>query len=278
MINKNTLTTILISVVAAFSIFVLNNIYFREFPLVFSTLNIVIVLSFSLPIVVMKYMEYARKKEMEEMFTIFLKDFVESIRGGMTVPHAIESVSLNDYKVLTPHVKKMSVQMDWGIPVEKVFLKFSKQSKSKLIGRIVSSVIESHRFGGDLAESFSALSTTSLEVERMRAERRFYLHSQMITGYIIFFVFLAVIISLGKFLIPSLAAVSAGGATTFGGTEEASQILITDYREIFRNLILIQGFFAGLTIGKMAEGATIAGLKHSMFLMFSGIIAFVFVG
>jgi len=53
---------------------------------------------------------------------------------------------------------------------------------------------------------------------------------------------------------------------------------VTEYRDIFRNLILIQGFFAGLTVGKMAEGATIAGLKHSMFLMFVGIIAFIVVG
>lgn len=278
MIDRNTLTIALISGAVAVSIVALNFIYLKELPTLSSSMNIIAILIFALPIVVKKYIEYRKKKGMEEMFTIFLRDFVEAIRGGMTVPYAFKSVSMNDYKVLTPYIKKMSAQMDWGIPVEKVFLKFSKQSKSKLIGRIVSSVIESHRFGGNLAESFSALSSTSLEVERMRAERRLYLHSQMITGYIIFFVFLAVIISLGKFLIPSLAAISTGDVTTFGGTEEAPQTLVTEYRDIFRNLILLQGFFAGLTIGKMAEGATIAGLKHSMFLMFVGIIAFIIAG
>lgn len=278
MIERNTLILLLISGAVAAIVIVLNFIYFMELPTTFSSLNIIAFLILVLPIVAKKYMKYKRKREIEEMFTIFLMDFVEAIRGGMTVPYAFKSVSLNDYKSLTPYVKKMSAQMDWGIPVEKVFLKFSKQSKSKLIGRIVSSVIESHRFGGNLAESFSALSSTTLEVERMRAERSLYLHSQMITGYIIFFVFLAVIISLSKFLIPSLAAISSGGVTTMVGAEEAPPMMVTEYRDIFRNLILIQGFFAGLTVGKMSEGATIAGLKHSMLLMFVGIIAFIVAG
>ena len=278
MIERSTLILLLISGTVAAIVIVLNFIYFMELPTVFSSLNIIAFLILVLPIVAKRYMAYRRKREIEEMFTIFLRDFVEAIRGGMTVPYALKSVSLNDYKSLTPYAKKMSAQMDWGIPVEKVFLKFSKQTKSKLIGRIVSSVVESHRFGGNLAESFSALSSTTLEVERMRAERSLYLHSQMITGYIIFFVFLAVIISLSKFLIPSLAAISGGSVTTIAVAEEAPQMMATEYRDVFRNLILIQGFFAGLTVGKMAEGATIAGLKHSMVLMFVGIIAFIVAG
>jgi len=274
-IEKKTLRIILISGIAIVPILVLNFIFFRENTTLFSSINIIALLIFMLPTVVKKYMEYRKTKEVEEMFIVFLRDFVESIRGGMTVPYALKSVSHNDYKALTPYVKKMSAQMDWGISVEKVFLKFSKKSKSKLIGRIVSSVIESHRFGGTLAESFDALSATSLEVERLRAERRLYLHSQMITGYIIFFVFLAVIISLGKFLIPSLSEIAPGGVAP--QTPEASEALVSEYRDIFRNLILLQGFFAGLTVGKMSEGALIAGLKHSLFMMFVGIIAFILV-
>lgn len=273
MIGRENLRIILISGILIAPILVLNFIFLRETPTLFSSINIIALLIFILPTVVKKYLEYRKTKEIEEMFIVFLRDFVESIRGGMTVPHALKSVSHNDYKALTPYVKKMSTQMDWGIPVEKVFLKFSEKSKSKLIGRIVSSVIESHRFGGNLAESFDALSATSLEVERLRAERKLYLHSQMITGYIIFFVFLAVIISLSKFLIPSLTEITPGGIAP--ETTEASEALFSEYKDIFRNLILVQGFFAGLTVGKMAEGALIAGLKHSLFMMFVGIIAFI---
>jgi len=251
----------------------INFLYLRSVPALFSSISIISMFLFMLPIVMVKYMEYSRVKTIEEMFPVFLRDFVESIRGGMTVPRALKSVSKNDYKTLSPFIKKMSAQMDWGIPADKVFLKFSKESKSKLIGRIISSVVESHRFGGNLSDTFEALSNTSLEVEKLRAERRLFLNSQMMTGYIVFFVFLSVIIGLERFLIPSLAQVNPGGIgmSTLGTPNES---LVTEYKTVFRNLILIQGLFAGLAVGKMAEGSTISGLKHSMFMMFVGIVVY----
>jgi len=267
------LKMIILGAILSSIIFAINFLLLREDPTLFSSINMMALLTFASPVIVVKYVEYKRKKEIENMFTIFLRDFVGCVRGGMTIPQAFRSVSENDYKALTPYVKKMYAQMDWGIPVEKVLLKFSKESKSKLVGRIVSSVIESHRFGGNLADSFEALSKTSLEVERLRAERSLFLHSQMITGYIIFFVFLAVIIGLGRFLIPSLAEVPV-----IGMEEEATEAMALQYKDIFRNLVLIQGLFAGLAVGKMAEGAIVAGLKHSLFMMFVGLIAFILAG
>jgi flagellar protein FlaJ len=273
-ITRESIKLILLSVAISVPIVVVNYILFRDDAMYFSSINIAAVLIFTLPIIIKKYLKYKRNKEVEEMFIIFLKDFVESVRGGMTIPNAMKSVTSNDYKSLTPYIKQMSAQMNWGIPAEKVFLKFSKGSESKLIGRIVSSVIESHRFGGNLASSFEALSKTSLEVERLRSERRLYLNSQMMTGYIIFFVFLAVIISLGRFLIPDLAKVSPGSM----GGEAGPTVSVEEYKTIFMHLIVIQAFFAGLIVGKMSEGALIAGLKHSFFMVFAGIAAFVIAG
>lgn len=253
------------------SILLINFLYLRTVTYLFSSINIISLFLFVLPVVMIKYMEHRKVQMIEETFPIFLRDFVESIRGGMTVPHALKSVSKNDYRVLSPYIKKMAAQMDWGIPADKVFLKFSKESKSKLIGRIISSVVESHRFGGNLSDTFEALSNTSLEVERLRAERKLFLNSQMMTGYIVFFVFLGVIIGLERFLVPSLAQVNTGGMGVMSGPQED---LTGEYKAIFRNLILIQGLFAGLTIGKMAEGSTISGVKHSMFMMFVGMLVF----
>ena len=48
--------------------------------------------------------------------------------------------------------------------------------------------------------------------------------------------------------------------------------------EVFIWLILIQGFFAGVMIGKFSEGELKAGLKHSLILMIVGYIVFTFVG
>lgn len=234
----------------------------------------------AMPLILIKYAQTRKVKDMERNFPVFLQDFVESVRGGMTLPQAFKTISVNQYGMLTPLVKKMSAQLDWGIPVETVLLKFSQNTKSRLISRIVSTVMESHKFGGKLIETFEALSGTAIEVERLRAERRLFLNSQVITGYIIFFVFLAVIIGLEKYLVPSLGQVSAQSLTQIssGGAAVSQANLSQEYSEIFRNLILLQGLFAGLTVGKLSEGAVVSGIKHSVFMMVSGILVFLLFG
>lgn len=274
----------LITIVIAVTVFLISSsfIYFYLSKKITygSTLYIIALILVSMPIIAWKYLEHRRVNALEERFPAFLRDFVEVVRGGMTVPYALKAVSSNDYGLLSRYVKKMAAQMDWGISAEKVFIKFSKESKSKLIGRIISSVIESHRFGGNLAETFSSLSQTVLEVDRLRAERRLYMNSQMITGYIIFFVFLGVIVGLEKYLVPSMAGASPTGLSSLTATGEAVQPASAAgaYKELFRNLVVLQGLFAGLTVGKMAEGAIVAGLKHSLFMVFVGILVFTLVG
>jgi len=277
-VETRELLLVVSSLSLAASIFGMNLMLFRapETSSIFTSISIIAFLILTFPLIMLKYLEYRKYKQVDENFPIFLRDFVETIRGGMTIPDTFKSLKKNDYGALNHYIKKMAAQTDWGIPVETVLLKFSKESKSKLIGRVVSSVVESHRFGGNLADTFEALSATSLEVEKLRAERSLYLNSQLMTGYIIFFVFLAVMIGLGKFLVPSLSTAGQSGlsALNVGSSEE----LNAAFKDVFRNLILIQGFFAGLAVGKMAEGSTISGLKHSMFMMFIGIIAFTFMG
>jgi len=265
-------------VYAVFALF--NYLYLAKVTGYAVTMYLVGAVVIVMPLVVIKYFETRRLKEMEKNFPVFLQDFVESIRGGMTLPQAFKTISINHYGVLTPLVKKMSAQLDWGIPVEIVLLNFSKDTKSKLISRIVSTVMESHKFGGRLVETFEALTGTAIEVERLRAERKLFLNSQIITGYIIFFVFLAVIIGLEKYLVPSLGQVSTQSLTqvSTGGAAISQADLQKEYTEIFRNLILMQGLFAGLTVGKMSEGAVVAGIKHSVFMMVAGMFVLLIAG
>jgi flagellar protein FlaJ len=275
--EKKFLIALILNSALALTLFGINFMLFQEFPTIFSMINIIAGFVFAFPLILILYLEYKKKKDIETMFPVFLMDFVEAVRGGLTVPQAFKFVSSNDYKSLSPYVRKMAAQMSWGIPVETVLRNFVKETKSKIIGRIVSSVIESHRFGGNLVDTFEALSNTALEIERLRAERRLYLQSQLITGYIIFFVFLGVMIGLEKFLVPSLTQAGTPGAG-FGQAQVAQEALAAEYKNLFRNLILIQGFFAGLTVGKMAEGAMIAGIKHSLFMMLVGGLVFTLVG
>ncbi|MEM5879513.1 MAG: type II secretion system F family protein [Candidatus Aenigmatarchaeota archaeon] len=270
--RKYLILVILNSFVVA-GIIAINFIFLKEIPNIFSAINIFACIMLVVPVVMLEYLKYRRLKIIETMFPAFLRDFIELMRGGMTIEQATKNLRKNDYKDLNPYVKKMAAQLDWGIPVEKVLNNFAKATKSKMIQRIMSSVIESHSFGGNLTDTLEALSNASMEIERLKAERTMYLYSQVTTGYIIFFVFLGVIIAMGKFLIPSLTNVNV---EMVGGAPQ--QNLSSDYRNLFMNLILIQGAFAGLSVGKMAEGRLISGVKHSLIMVIVGLIVFTIVG
>jgi flagellar protein FlaJ len=250
-------------------ILLFNFLFLKEFPTIFSSVFIVAIIMLIAPLALIRYYDISKIKSLEDFFPQFMRDLVESVRSGMTLPQAIHSVSENDYGHLTQHVKKLDAQLNWGIPFDKALMNFSKGTRSKLIRRISSTIIESHRFGGNITTVFEAISSTSIEIERLREERRLYLNSQLITGYVIFFVFLAVIIGLQQFLVPTLADVAVEEVTTAPQTEEA---MINEYAGIFRNLIILQGLFAGLVIGKMAEGIIAAGIKHSLILVIIGMI------
>jgi flagellar protein FlaJ len=247
-------------------IMLLGYFLFRDVTELFSTIIILGAIMFIVPIALIRYYEIWKIKAAEDYFPQYMRDLVESIRSGMTLPQAVKSVSGNDYGHLSPHVKRLNAQLDWGIPFDKALLNFSKSTGSKLIGRITSTIIESHRFGGNLTDILDSISSTSIEIERLREERRLYINSQLMTGYVIFFVFLIVIIGLQKFLVPTLTEVTVGEITT------APKEVGAQYGEIFRNLIILQGLFAGLVIGKMSEGAIVGGIKHSFFLVIIGVV------
>jgi len=270
MIEKKKLSTRLaITEIIVGLIVLVDVLFFRDVRNIFSSVLIVAGIISFLPIALFKYYENWKVRQLEDVFPQFMHDLVESVRSGMTLPQAIDLISKNDYGDLTPLVKKLNAQLNWGIPFEKAFKNFAKNTKSKLISRISSTILESHKFGGNLTDIFEAISETSVTVERLREERKLYMNSQILTGYVIFFIFLIVIIALQKFFIPSLTTVSAGEVVS-----KVPEEIVTEYKIMFRNMILLHGFFAGLVIGKMAEGVVEAGIKHSFILMVIGFVTY----
>lgn len=268
--EKRLMTIMVINGIIVAFIILFDLLFLREIPGLFTSVIIVSLVMFVLPIALVRYYEMVKIKGLEENFPQFIRDLVESLRSGMTLPKAVESISRNDYGNLSQLVKRLNAQLNWGIPFNQAFLKFSRSTKSKLIGRMTLTIIESHRFGGNLTDVFEAISSTSLEIERLREERKLYINSQLMTGYVIFFVFLIVIIGLQKFLIPTLSDISEQTLTE----EQKEQDLAAEYTSIFRNLIILQGLFAGLVIGKMSEGQVVGGIKHSLFLIIVGVFIF----
>ncbi len=237
--------------------------------LVFSSLSLTIVSIFIIPLgpFLYEYEKYRRNKEVEERFPDFLRDVSQNIRTGMTVPQAIIATKENHYGALTPYVRRMVIQIDWGVSLDRILIDFARKT-TKSMRRIVSSIIDTHRGGGDIAGIFESVGKSTVEINRINQERSSIIYNQMLTGYVIFFVFIGTIIMLQVYLIPSFQTFSAPEAGLSGFSE-----LSGFYSNVFRILIIIQGFFSGLVIGKLSEGSIISGLKHSIILVIVGSVA-----
>lgn len=260
-------TATAIAIGIALVIFYFNITFLATRPQTFAALNgVAIVIALGIPVYV-RYREYKRARELEHMFPEFMGDITENINIGMSLPKAIRMTVENDYGVLTPYVADIAAKIDWGIPFEKVLTNFAEKTRSAVIGRAVKGIIEAHRSGGAIGIVLQAMSVSVRELERIKKERATRVYSQMITGYFIYFLFLGIMLAMAKLLIPILTFQLAGAA----GTADISRI----FTDTFRSLVVIQGIFAGLGIGKMSEGSIIGGFKHSFVLTVIGYTVFV---
>ena len=286
-INEELFYSIVISLSGAVSLGVFNLYYILPMnqELVYSVVNIFAVIVLVTPPTIVRYAHYTKLKTIEERFPDFLRDIVEGLHGGMSLPLAIKYTSKNNYGALTPKIKMLISQISWGVSFEKAINNFASTLHSKTISRAVTTIIEAHRSGGNIADVINAVGNSTVELEKIKRERTSRISSQMMQGYIIYFVFLGVMVGIQKFLIPSLsgtAGASAGamvGGATSGdmditsmmiGSISPSSINVEDYEKMFSHLAVIQGFFSGIVIGKLAEGSVDAGLKHAIFMVIIG--------
>jgi len=253
----------LITIPIGLIVIYLNFTFFSETDMVFTVLNLaatIIVLGIPL---LYRYSQYSKIKKLEYMFPKFLRDVTKNINTGMTLPQAVRTACSNDYDILTKYVKEMDAKISWGISFEKILIDFSERIGSENLKRTVQTIIEAHRSGGTVNTVLEAVADSLQEIEKIKKERSTSIYAQMINGYLIYLVFLGVMIGLSTFLLPA-----------FQWEEVVVGDMRTIFLELFRSLIIIQGIFAGLAVGKMAEGTFIAGIKHSLALSVLGYVAF----
>lgn len=218
--------------------------------------------------------ENNRQKEIELKFLEFVRALVQTVKSGIPIPKAILHVSKADYGALNPYVKKLANHIEWGIPLRQALKIFANDTENKIILRSVSIVIEAEKSGGNIAEVLKAVSDSITQIKKIKEERISNTYSQMVQGYFIFFIFIAIMLIVEIYLLPQLADITLTVSSGLGGDLEPfidnqanKQISTLNFDSIFLGLILIQGFFAGIMIGKFAEGEAKLGLKHSVILV-----------
>lgn len=224
------------------------------------------------PILTIRYYQFAIRGEYEDRFPDFLRDIVEGVRSGMSLPQAIENAAGNDYGRLSPKVEAMSAKLEWGIPFDKVLTDFADETDSQIIRRAVNTIIQTYESGGNVSEVLETVGKNIKQIKQLERERESELYGEVLTGYLVYFIFIGVLIALINYLVPALSFSGDIGPLS-GGSGQSTSALINQYRPVFRNLVVIQAVFSGLVIGKLSEGELRAGAKHIGVLLAVGYTA-----
>jgi archaeal flagellar protein FlaJ len=224
------------------------------------------------------FYETRRISRLEAEFPAMVRDISLSVKSGMTLKGAMSLAAGGQYGALTKAIKQMDNAISWGVSFEDALLQFARKYPTVLIRRTVFTLIQASRMGGHLGEILEGIATDLEETKALEKRRNSETKPYLMVCYVSYFVFLAVIMILSYVFLPMMkeaAEATAGTALPTGmGQFAVSDAHLAKYNMLFFHALVIQGFFAGIVTGKMAEGKVVAGLKHSVFFIIVAVIAY----
>lgn len=275
-INKSQIIGLVISLI----IIILSFIFLRDsMDIFYFVLGIAIVIA-GLPFFILLILESNIAREKEEMFLEFARNLVESVKSGTPISKSILNIRNKDYGSLNPYIDKLANQISLGIPVKASFETFARDIGSKTITRAVTIISESEKAGGQIEDILESVAKSVAQVEKLRKERRAAMSTLVVQGYIIFLIFIVIMLVMQFKILPIAAGLGGtfegaegsgmgGGLGGFGGLfgGDCEKATSDELARPFIWLLMAQGLFVGLVIGKLSEGSVRAGLKHSFILV-----------
>lgn len=230
-----------------------------------------------LPFILSLIVESKRDAEKEVMFLEFSRGLVESVKAGTPISKSISNIRNKNYGSLNPHIEKLSNQISLGIPLKTAFETFARDIGSVTITRAVNIIGESEKAGGKIDDILESVVKSVSQVEKLKKERKAAIYTLVVQGYIIFLIFIVIMLVMQFKILPIAASMgvemgsiqSGGGmSSSMGGLFGGGTIATAEQMaRPFLWLLIVQGFFAGLVIGKLSEGSMRAGIKHSFILL-----------
>jgi len=233
----------------------------------------------ALPIVIEMAGQNKKEQDVNEMFLEFSRNLAESVNTGTPISKSIINMSKKNYGPLTPYIQKLANQIMIGIPVSKAMRTFADDVGNPVVKRAVALISEAEKAGGEIDYILESVANSISEVEKLKKERKAAISTLVVQGYIIFFIFLGIMLVMQYKILPltkDLGGFQMGGnldnLNSMTTSTAASTASTSDMTKPFLYLLLTQGLFTGLTIGKLTEGKITAGIKHSFIMVLTAFL------
>ncbi len=262
-----------ISVIMAIYLFVTHS---DNFSLLFD-FTVLGIFLFLAPSGIRDIYERRRTKAIESRIPDFLRDVAEASKFGSNLADSIIAASDGQYGMLSVEIKKMAAQIRWGVSVDEVLEEFVKRNKSPFTEKLVLTVIEANRSGGNTSEVLNLIAVNSREAQVLTKEKYSQLSSYIIIIVIAYAVFLLTVLVLDIQFFPQMTKqiVSGTSASSFTFLNLSTIPLI---KEILTGVAIVQGVGSGLMSGVLGEGRYQSGLLYAAILASIGYILIVLLG
>jgi len=239
----------LIGIVISLIIILLSFIFLRGSDVFYFIFGIAFVIG-GLPFFISLILENNKSRKKDEMFLEFARDFGP----------------------LKPYVEKLANQIALGIPVQSAFNTFARDINSPTVYKAVTIMGESEKAGGQIEDILESVVKSVSQIEVLKKERRATMYNLVVQGYIIFLIFIAIMLVMQFKVLPIAAQLGGEGGgsgipISLGGFGSGEIATPEELAMPFLYLLIVQGLFAGLVIGKISEGKIKQGLKHSFILV-----------
>ncbi len=231
-----------------------------------------------------KSIKSSRVKAIEKRIPEFLRDVAEAGRFGMTLSEAIVVASTGRYGELTPEIKKMAAQIEWGVPASQAINRFAKRIDTETVYRVAMIIVKSNDAGGNVVDVLSMVAHDAREEQNQIQERKIAMSTYIAVIYISFFVFLATIIILNATFLPQMLTASASMSEEEGGDESggvqgsplAANLpeIVNQVQLAFLVAVVVHAIGDGLLAGVLVTGEIMPGFIHASIMLAIGRISY----
>ncbi len=227
-----------------------------------------------LPFVATTIVDTTKEKEKNEHFLEFARALAENVKGGTPIGQSIKNMANKNFGPLTENITKLANQISIGIPMSKALDTFAGDIGSVTVKRAISLIKEAEMAGGRIDDILDSVASSIYQIEKLKKERAAAISSLVVQGYIIFFIFIGIMLVMQFKIIPltkdvqGVGGLSDIGSSNFGNVDlpsvnKGDEFSSGDLSSPLLYMLLLQGFFSGIAIGKLSEGSIKAGVKHS---------------
>jgi flagellar protein FlaJ len=229
------------------------------------------VLVIIVPSAVLDYENQRWISAIEDQMPLLVRGVAESQETGLTLVRALEKVVDNKLvgHPLSDEVKRITVQMSWGVSFEGALTNFKERVNSPIVNRFCALVLEASRSGGTIKKVFTATSGFMEEMKDIDKETSAQMKPYIIIIYAAFMVFVFTAVLLAQsFFAPMQGAQQIGSQVSMGS--------LSGLKDFFYKDMLVSAVTGGLMAGKLGERRVASGLKHAIVLCAVGYVIFFF--